>query len=46
VEHARLPPPVILINAWNEWTEGSALLPEKDQGTRYLETLKKSSSFR
>lgn len=30
----------ILINAWNEWTEGAYLLPEKRTGTRYVEAIK------
>ena len=32
----------IIINAWNEWTEGMYLLPEKKYGTRYLEELTKA----
>jgi hypothetical protein len=39
-ESARLRPPGILINAWNEWTEGSALLPEVQYKTQFLEQLK------
>ena len=41
VDHARLRPAAIVINAWNEWTEGSALLPEAQLGTEYLEALKR-----
>ncbi len=33
-------PRVMVINAWNEWTEGSVLLPTKDQGDRVLRALK------
>ena len=33
--------PVITINAWNEWTEGSALLPDTDHGLGYLEAIKR-----
>jgi hypothetical protein len=42
VESARLRPPMILINAWNEWTEGSALLPERVYKTRFLEEARKA----
>ena len=30
-------PPAIVINAWNEWTEGSVLLPDIKYQTRFLE---------
>lgn len=30
---------VIILNAWNEWTEGMFLLPEKRYGNGYLEAL-------
>ena len=32
--------PVITINAWNEWTEGSALLPDTTNGLAFLEALR------
>jgi hypothetical protein len=30
---------VLVLNAWNEWTEGSMLLPTQDEGTAVLEAL-------
>jgi hypothetical protein len=36
-----LPHPMLAINAWNEWTEGSALLPEATHGTEYLEAIRR-----
>ena len=33
---------VIILNAWNEWTEGMFLLPEKRYGNGYLEALDRS----
>jgi hypothetical protein len=33
--------PIITINAWNEWTEGSALLPDDTNGFAFLEALKR-----
>ncbi len=32
-------PKAIVLNAWNEWTEGSVLLPTKDQGDGVLRAL-------
>lgn len=32
---------IITINAWNEWTEGSYLLPDTDHGTAYTDAIKK-----
>jgi hypothetical protein len=37
---AKVRPPAIIINAWNEWTEGSALLPESEWGTGNLEAVR------
>jgi hypothetical protein len=33
-------PRVMVLNAWNEWTEGSVLLPAKDGGGAVLAALK------
>lgn len=31
--------PIVTINAWNEWSEGSALLPDSDHGNGFLERI-------
>lgn len=33
------PHPIVTINAWNEWTEGSALLPDNHHGNGFLEMI-------
>ena len=40
-QHAQQQPKFIMINAWNEWTEGMALIPDETYGTGYLDTIKK-----
>jgi len=41
VEQDRRQPFAVLINAWNEWTEGCFLLPEERTGTARLEAIKR-----
>jgi hypothetical protein len=41
LDRQHLAHPMLTINAWNEWTEGSALEPDTDRGTAYLEAIRK-----
>lgn len=39
IDERPTPFPVLTVNAWNEWTEGSALLPDEDRGEAYLDAI-------
>jgi hypothetical protein len=39
VARHRVRHPIVTINAWNEWTEGSYLLPDTTHGTAFLEKI-------
>lgn len=41
IETSKLRPPALFINSWNEWTEGSALVPQEKYGDDYLKELKR-----
>ena len=38
--HSDTQPPFIMINAWNEWVEGSYLLPDQRNGFGYLKAVR------
>lgn len=38
--HQANQPKMLTLNAWNEWTEGSYLLPDTHHGTAYLEAIR------
>ncbi|MEI8093724.1 MAG: glycoside hydrolase family 99-like domain-containing protein [Spirochaetales bacterium] len=40
VSDSKTPVPVLTINSWNEWTEGSYIEPDTEFGLAYLEAIK------
>jgi len=41
VERQHLAHPMITLNAWNEWTEGSSLLPDNTHGTAFVDAVRR-----
>jgi hypothetical protein len=41
IHHHGVAHPILTINAWNEWTEGSYLLPDTENGLAYLEAVQR-----
>lgn len=41
IERSSMEDPVLTLNAWNEWTEGSYLLPDTVHGNAYLEQIRR-----
>jgi hypothetical protein len=46
VDSHRLSPPLITVNSWNEWSEGSYLEPDTVYGMRYLEAVRDAIGHR
>ncbi len=40
LDHQDITPKMVTLNAWNEWTEGSYLLPDIVHGTAYVEAIR------
>ncbi|WP_254450291.1 glycoside hydrolase family 99-like domain-containing protein [Cohnella herbarum] len=46
LDRGQLSTPIVTVNSWNEWTEGSYLEPDTVNGLGYLEAIKEVFGIR